>query len=278
MAPARRPLPHIRLNCGSVDELRERLLALQATAENKLQELGLPRDVWRRALEVEVGLWGHSSFWNFWGARAQGESGIEHVPKYSLTSLFKTRTLGPWRHPKDTRPATPAQLAAVTAAMVEVALRHLNDPAVTFHIGRALEQYHLLRVFPDRAAVAARLGDLEAIYDKRQQQRRGTRGGTRGAGKSKRPHTELIRRAVTALSEIKQPVSATTVGLLLKSGWEKLALEWGDPLRDIVDVRVSGNGPIEIEYTAKWALVHKKDRFVRLDSAALKKQIGRAAR
>lgn len=117
----------------------------------------------------------------------------------------------------------------------------------------------------------------ERFQLRRQVRERAATGGHHGAGKAKRPHTDLIRRAVAALAEKKVEVSAANVRLMLKSGWNKLAFEWGDPLRDIVDVRVLEKGPIEIEYTSAWATKHRADRFVRLDRAALKKQIDRAA-
>jgi hypothetical protein len=101
-------------------------------------------------------------------------------------------------------------------------------------------------------------------------------GGRGGAGKPKRSHTELIRRAVQALVEKHLEVSAANVRLLLKSGWEKLALEWGDPLREIVEVQVRQEGPVIIEYTAKWAVAHRGKRLVELDADALDKAIARA--
>jgi len=105
---------------------------------------------------------------------------------------------------------------------------------------------------------------------------RGAKGGQRGAGTAKRPHTELIRRAVSALIEGQRAVTTAHVRLLLKTRWQKLAYEWGDPLSDIVDVRVSDNGPIRVEYTARWASKHRNKRFVEMGAKVLNAQIKRA--
>lgn len=105
---------------------------------------------------------------------------------------------------------------------------------------------------------------------------RGRRGGHAGAGKPKRPHSELIRRAVEALAEHQLQVSAKTVRLLLKSRWQTLALEWDDPLREIVGVQVREKGPVVIEYTARWAATHRGKRFVELDASALGRALNRA--
>jgi hypothetical protein len=105
----------------------------------------------------------------------------------------------------------------------------------------------------------------------------GARGGHAGKGGVKRPHSELIRRAVALLLQRKAAVTATAVRTVLKLRWEQL-LDYGDPLRDIVDVAVPLRGPVRIEYTAKWAVEHlRRDiRFVELDSDALRIAIKRA--
>ncbi len=106
----------------------------------------------------------------------------------------------------------------------------------------------------------------------------GARGGHGGLGKSKRPHSALIRRAVSLIRRSSVEVKPALVRQVLKRHWQPLAHELGDPLREIVSVNVPPGGGLEIEYTAEWAVKHlrKDTRFVELSAKALEQAIKRA--
>ena len=180
----------------------------------------------------------------------------------------------PHRRTDRTRLAPPGLVAAALIVSLARRLRGEADPEVRRRIELALrhrgQQLRRVQQYRDREAKGRHAGRTAALakYEADHQQQ-SIAGGRAGAGRPKRPHTDLIRRVVCALIEHGQAASAANVRLLLKSGWEKLVREFDDPLPDIVDVQVRAQGPVVIEYTARWAAAHHGKRFVALDADAL---------
>jgi hypothetical protein len=228
-----------------------------AEMQDCLEQLGLPRRCWRQ----------------LWIPGLREDEPDLRFPAINFTSqppghfCFADWIDAHWE--TDAAHAGEALWAAAVAWTAHQA-RTTRDPEQRFVCGRMLEAFDANRRFPEigHAQLAHLLAEHAAQH--------GRDGGHAGAGKAKRPHTDLIRRAVTALAEKHLEVSAANVRLLLKSGWHTLAFEWGDPLYDIVDVTVREQGPVEIEYTERWATQHKGTRFVRLGAGALSKALKRA--
>lgn len=109
----------------------------------------------------------------------------------------------------------------------------------------------------------------------------GRKGGQAGRGGTKRPHTELIRRARKRLTTLGGACSPTTVMNLLarENEWRFLVFEDGDPLNEIVRVEVDdkdgGEHFLYIEYTQAYAERHRGKRIVEISTTALKRNLQR---
>jgi hypothetical protein len=258
---ARNP-PH-----SAAESLRGYLDAVVREAEQQLETLGRRRDAWE-VIDVHFDSLGKPL------VRCGGYPEEQQAALGPLTYPISQPAAGM----AETKPCAMAEIAAVANA----ALRRVNDPSAMFATGEFIERQRMVEVVrhlienyvPQERQAAAIEAAGRALNQKFTES--GAAGGRAGAGIAKRPHTDLIRRAVAALVERNLEVSAANVRLLLKSGWEKLALEWGDPLREIVEVQVRQEGPVIIEYTAKWAVAHRGKRLVELDADALNKAIARA--
>jgi len=95
----------------------------------------------------------------------------------------------------------PAWAAAFQAATAHAALEHLDSPMALFAAGAYFEQQRLIAYLDrrlrggHRQATRQALGRYHEEY-RRELRRRARSGGAAGAGRTKRLHTELLRRVV----------------------------------------------------------------------------------
>jgi hypothetical protein len=241
--------------------------------EAVLQKAGLPRECWRD-LTIDLGRLVAPQDEDDRRNKKPPDTGPDLPPEKALgVRRWCGKTTPPLvkfvhKHSEDDE-ARNVYFAAAIAAAANLALERWQNSEDRFLLGVCHERFWTLRKFdPDgagRRAVSRFVSEA------------GFHGGKAGEGKTKRQHSDLMRRAVQALGDKKIDPSLGLVRDVLRLQWQTLAYEVGDPLREIVDVAVPKQGPIRIEYTAAWAAKRRpRTVFVDLDNDALKKAISRA--